>query len=548
MSVTALFDIARSAIMASRTALEVTSNNIANVNTPDYSRQDAILEISSPQMTGVGEIGRGVDVTDIKRQYDQFLETQLSNENSNMGKTSVLSDIYSKLEDSFNEQTGNGLSSSINGLFNAWQGLSTNPGDSAQRNLVLTNSQEFIDKSKEIEKSLTDLNASVDKEVPSVVDNINKLADTIAQLNDQISTTESGSTHQANALRDQRTGALKSLATLVQFNSYEDESGRVNVIVGQRNLVSGKIVHPMQMSKTSDNKDIIMVDSVDITSNINGGQLGGLLTLKNSDQSGIPYALSNLRRTVGSITNEINIIQSSGYGLNQSTTGQDLFNSYPPTVTNVNSTTVTDVSATIIDRTALTYKDYEIRFTDSSTYTIYDVNTQTSASATLSGNVLNVDGINVTFSGAPQAGDVFKLSPTALAITDSGVAITDIEQLAAASAPPGLPGDNKNALKVVELAQLQHPANSAMKDSTFSNFYASFVDAIGGLSKDATDSNTYETNMYNQLSQQRDSVSAVSLDEESMNLIRYQKGYEAAAKLVTTTNDMLDTLLALVRS
>ncbi|MBF0317047.1 MAG: flagellar hook-associated protein FlgK [Nitrospirae bacterium] len=633
MSVTALFDIARSAIMTTRTGLEVTANNIANVNTPDYSRQDAILQISSPLMTHVGELGRGVDVADIKRRYDKFIETQLTYEKSNMGRSAMLDDTYSKLEDALNEQTGVGLGTVITDLFNAWQEIATNPGASAQRNLLLTKATELIDKAKEIEKRLTDLAASVDKEIPSVVDNINKLADTIATLNLKIAESEAGSTHEANNLRDLRTGALKELAELVKFDSFEDEFGRVNVIVGQRNLVSGNIVHPMQGTKTTEGKFKLSVGGIDVTDKVTNGRLGALLELKNSDQSGIPFAISNMRRIVGSITNEVNIIQSTGFGLNStqsdftltnntpaSTTtgaissmsitnfanfvpgdyqikfsasgtydvyrngqlsssgntysgstinvngmdinfstapaandtfyvsakGQDLFNSYSPTVVNFNSTTVTDVSATIFDRGSLTYKEYEIRFTGANTYDLYDIKDKTTVSGTLTAaNTLTVDGIQVAFSATPQSGDVFKLSPIELAIKNSGVAITDIEKVAAASGSPGLPGDNRNALVAVQLAEFKHASTSSLKNSTFSDFYSAFVVTAGGFSRAAKDNNTFEANMFNELTQRRDSVSAVSLDEEAMNIIRFQKGFEAAARLVSVTDEMLKVLVNL---
>ncbi|MBF0343041.1 MAG: flagellar hook-associated protein FlgK [Nitrospirae bacterium] len=633
MSVAALFDIARSAVTTSRTALEVTGNNIANVNSPNYSRQDAILEIASPIMTSHGELGRGVNIADIKRRYDKFIEAQLMYEKSNLGKTSVMEDTYSKIEDALNEQTGVGLGTIIADIFNAWQEVSTNPGASAQRNLLLTKATELIDKSTEVEKRLTDLASSINKEIPTTVDKINALADTIAALNGQISESEAGTTHEANNLRDQRTGALKELSELVKFDSFEDESGRVNVIVGQRNLVSGIIVHPMQSNKTVDDKFNVLVGGIDVTDKVTGGRLGGLLEIKNSSQSGLPFAISNLRRIVGSITNEVNIVQSTGFGLNssqsdftitnntpQATTsgaissinisnfanfipgdyqlkfsssstfdlykngqlvssgnsytgsplningmdvnfssapvandtfyfsahGQNLFNSLSPTVLNVNSSTVTDVSAIIYDRSSLTYKEYEIRFTGATTYDLYDVKDKTTVSGTLTtANTLNVDGMEVTFGGSPQSGNVFKLSPIELAIKNSGVAITDTDKVAAASGSPGLPGDNRNALKAVDLAHSQHASTSSLKGSTYSDFYSTFVVTAGGFSKTAKDNNTFESNMYNELTQRRNSVSAVSLDEEAMNIIRYQKGFEAAARLVSVTDEMLKVLVNL---
>ncbi|MBI5408124.1 MAG: hypothetical protein HZA14_02010 [Nitrospirae bacterium] len=127
MSIFGLFDIGKSAIFASQTALNVVSNNIANVNTPGYSRQEVVLQIASPIEVRGDFLGRGVQTADIRRHYDKFLHLQIIGQNQSYGRSFALDQGLSQVEQVFNEARSLGLSNSLDAFFNAWQKVSTNP-------------------------------------------------------------------------------------------------------------------------------------------------------------------------------------------------------------------------------------------------------------------------------------------------------------------------------------------------------------------------------------------------------------------------------------
>ncbi|MBF0566953.1 MAG: flagellar hook-associated protein FlgK [Nitrospirae bacterium] len=644
MSLSGVFDIASSALAVNQAALDVTGNNMANVNTPDYSRQEVILKVANPASTTLGVMGRGVAVAQIKRDTDTFLGNQLQLERSNQGKATVLNETYSNVEEAFNEQKGFGMGTSVTDFFNSWQEVSTSPSTPEQRSSLITNGQLLMSKAQSTEKTLSDLSISIKQETPGILTQINNLADTISALNDKISGVEAGSTQKANDYRDQRDGALNSLAQLVNFQSYEDTSGRTTVVVGQRNLVGSPFVHPLSMVPHPDGSMSITMDNMDITNNIQGGQLEGLINLNNSNQTGVPAALSDLRRVVGSITNETNIIQSTGFGLNSqpsdfsikdntpvtSTTGnitstsitnfqnfkpgdytihftspntynifrngqsfgsdvsvslgqpvssnvsftspainfdgmnvsfgvqpqtddtyyvaaegKNFFNPLTPSVSSSSNSPATP-SVSIFDKTALTYKEYTATFTGPNTYQLTDIKTNTTTTGTLNGNnSILVDGMEVHFSGTPNVGNTFNISPIQNAISPplAGVTITKTDDVAAAGSPAASPGDNTNALVLNNLDQRQHAANSSMSGTSSSQYYDNLVSTVGSLASNAKTSNDFENSVIADLQQRQSAVSGVNLDEEAVNMLKYQKGYQAAAQLINVANTLLDTLI-----
>ncbi|MBF0517434.1 MAG: flagellar hook-associated protein FlgK [Nitrospirae bacterium] len=544
MGLSALMNVAASALSTMSQALTITGNNISNVNTPGYETQNAILEVNNPNTAIMGASGTGVKLAYVQRQYDSFTQAQMLLEEQNSGKQNVLQGTYSQVENAINDQTGTGLSASITSFFNAWQSLSTNPETPEQRTVVISDGQNIITQAQQIESQFNNISDSIDKSVPDTIKQINNLASQISNYNTSIALTQAGTSQEANDLIDKRQAALTQLAGLVNFSTLDDKSGAVTVIVGDRNLVGvGNIVNPITMQKLTDGKIQINIDGINETSQITGGKLGADLQLKNNAQSGLPAALAGLRTTIAAITNMVNSVQTKGYDLNGKA-GSNFFNPLNVTALNENSSTASVASAIITDTSALTYKEYEVRFTGGSNYQLYDIKNNTSTNGTLSGNTLNVDGMQITFAGSPSTGDVFKISPIQTAILNGKVELSDPTQIAAASSPTAIPGGNGNALAMVALSK---QSISVLSDSTISEYYASVVATIGNNAASANDNLTFSKNVLAQLQQQNASVSGVSLDEQAMNLVQYQKSYQAAAQIVNVTSTLLDTLVNLVK-
>lgn len=537
MSLFGLFDIGRSALFASQTGLSVTSNNIANVNTPGYSRQEVVLEIANPVSSGRGFIGRGVTVAGIRRNYDKFIQMQLLGQQQNRGRSYVINSALSEIEGVLNDQDGLGLSQSLQDFFNAWQEVATNPEGLPQRFSLMYKAGQLIDRAKEIEQRITSTLRNIDISIDDTVNKINELSERIAFLNERIVQIESGlNSERALDLRDQRDSLLRDLSDLIDFSYWEDENGAINISTGMRNLVSGISVNRITSVATSQDGRRIILDGIDITGRIQRGQLGGLLAVKGDIESKTLYSL---RRLVASITKEVNLLHNSGYGLDGST-GNDFFTSL--TLSTTDSSPGADItSATISNPSSLTLHEYDITFDSLNNYYVTDRQTGSiiSTGSYVSGNLISFDGIDITITGTINATDKFSVSPLTTAIKNLSLAITDPEKIAASSSLTGLPGDNSNALSIYNLSTF------AINDlgDTFMDYYRGIVTVTGTMSRAASDSLTFDENLLSEIQSRRDSVSAVSLDEEAINLIRFQRSFEAAAKMIKVTDDLLEMVM-----
>jgi flagellar hook-associated protein 1 FlgK len=493
-----LFDIAKSALSASQTALSVTGNNIANVNTPGFSRQEVVLDVS-PAVTVQGHsLGTGVSVSGIKRYYDDFIQSQL-----------------------------------------LWQDLSTDPASQTQRTVLLQKANALVIAARRMEGGITDSLNGINNQVSSIAGNINSIATQIAALNDQIAQTGGNTASgEANNLLDQRDNLMTQLAQLTDFSSYEAGDGSVNISIGMRNLVYGNRTNALSAVKDENGDNNLYLDGIDITSRISTGQLGGLIAARGSIESG---QLKDLRKVVASVVKETNLLHEGGYGLDGST-GNDFFNSLQLSVKNDSSGG--DMTASITDLSQVTLDGYDVTFDSSGNYHVLDKDkgTEVATGAYVSGSPIAFDGIQVSISGTVTATDRFSVSPLTDAISGFGVAVSEAGKIAAAGSASSLPGDNSNALAI---GQLSGNSISDLGGTTFTSFYTGIVSNIGAQSSAASDSLNFDNNLLSQLQDKRDSVSGVSLDEEATNLIKFQRSYEAGAKMIQVTDELLQTLLNL---
>lgn len=539
MSLFGLFDIGRSALLASQTGIAITSNNIANVNTPGYSRQEVILEIANPIASGRGFVGRGVTFAGIRRNYDNFIQMQLLGQQQNRGRSYAINSALSEIEGVLNDQEGLGLSRSLQEFFDAWQEVSVNPEGIPQRYSLIYKTNHLINTAKQIEQRITSTLKNISNLIDNVVRRINEVAERIASLNERIIQIESGlSTEKAFDLRDQRDSMLRELSDLVDFAYREDDNGSITITVGMRNLVSGTSVNRVNPATISDGGKRIILDGIDITGRIQRGQLGGLLAVRGDIES---KTLFSLRRLIASITKEVNLLHNSGYGLD-GTTGNNFFNPLDLSITD-DSPGADITSATVVNPALLTLDEYDITFDSSNNYYVTDRQTGSvvATGSYVSGNPINFAGIEITITGTITSIDRFSVSPLTKAIKNLSLAISDPEKIAAASSLSGLPGDNSNALNIYNLSI--NPINDL--GDTFIDYYRDIVAVTGTMSRAASDSLTFDENLLSEVQSRRDSISGVSLDEEAINLIRYQRSFEAAAKMIKVTDELLEMVINL---
>jgi flagellar hook-associated protein 1 FlgK len=540
VSLSGLFDIGKSAIFASQTALNVVSNNIANVNTPGYSRHEAILEVANPVQIKGNYIGRGVGNVDIRRHYDNFIHLQIIGQNQSYGRSFALERGLSHIEQIFNEAKNLGLGNSLKDYFNAWQDLANNPEAQPQRTVLLQKANALVQTAKQMEEDTLDTLKEINNDIGNVVNDINSLTSNIAVLNEKISQLEAGlSTDDASYFRDQRDSSLNDLAELMDYTWYEDNSGRVEILAGGESLVNLQGSTSLSTEIDIDGHRNIYARGRDITSVFQEGQLGGFIDVRSDIETN---SLHDLRKLIASISNETNILHRTGYGLDGSTSNDffdalQIYSSDDSAAGYVSSATVSDVAA-------LTLDEYDINFVDAANYEVY--NHQTGALVTsgayTAGNTISFEGIDVVIDGAPAADDTFLISPLSEVITNFDVALTDTQKIAAASSNLNLPGDNTKALEMVQLSQ---DDVTELSNATFEGYYNGIVSDIGIMSKAASDSLTYDDNLRFELEKKRDEVSGVSLDEEAANLIRYQRMYEAGAKIIKITDELMEMIINL---
>lgn len=542
MSLSGIYNIGESALIASQTALAVTSNNIANVNTPGYSEEAVTLSAANPVATGAGSIGSGVTATGVTRSYDSFLQTQLLDQQQNQSQSSALNQAWGQVQQVLNDSQNTGLSGPLNDFFNAWSSVAASPDSSAARITLLQSADALVSAASTIGSSITNTINSANTAITNDVSQVNTLASDIASLNGQI-IQQGGDTSgtQACILEDQRDADLTALAKLTSFSSYQDSNGSINITVGMSNLVSGTQTNTMSTTQGANGNQAVILNGTDITSSIQGGDIGGQIASVNGIQSN---TLTSLQTLITSLTLQVNNLQSSGFGLDGST-GNDFFNA--PQLTTLNNSTNANITAVVSDEANLTANAYNFTFSDGD-YSVYNQQTGalvTGPTAYTAGTPIDLSasiGMTVTIPvGAPAAGS-FTISPLNTAISNFGVALTDPNQVAAASTAAGVPGDNGIANQI---SQLTGASISALGNNTFSEYYSGIVATVGSQNESASNSLTFDNNLLSSLQNQSASVSGVSLDTEATNLLLEQRAYEAASQVVKAADELVQTLLSM---
>lgn len=547
-SIFGIFNISRLALFAQQRAISVVSHNIANVNTPGYSRQEAVLETTAPANDRPGQVGTGVQVAAIRQVVDRFVEAQITAEQSNLGRFDVERSTLSRVEASFNDAQGTGIHQALTDFFAAVHDLANNPQGRAERVALLARAETLAQRVNTTDGQVRQVLTDLDAEIAGTLTDINALASQIADLNQQISRAEMGG-QRANDLRDARTQALNQLAKHIDIRTFENESGQVTVMVGGgRPLVEGNQALTLRGVADPDNAGFLNVEldpgtgtTVDLTSSIANGRLKGLLNLRDVV---IPGYLNQLDQLAAALINEVNQQHRLGFGLDGST-GNDFFAPLAPTAdaSSTNTGTAT-VSVAVASPASLTFAAYQLSFSGGS-YTIRNLESgATTTGAYSDPTTVTFEGLSVSISGAPADGDAFAVSAHRGSARSMAVALADPDAVAAAASAAGVPGDNGNA---VLLARLQDRAVAALDGSTLQGFYSGLIGEVGSDAQSAQRNLQAQEIIGQQLDQMRGAVSGVSLDEEMTRLIMYQRAFEASARLITVADELLQAILEIKR-
>jgi flagellar hook-associated protein 1 len=461
MSLNSILQIGSSAASAYQTAINVTSENISNVNTPGYSRQTAVLE-TAPQSTSSGgmSLGNGVSVVSVQRSYDAALQKELVNAQTSQGYDTTQSTALQAIQPAFNEVSTDGLGAAIDSFFNSWQDLTSNPTGTAERQAVLSSAQNLVDNFNSVSKNLSSAITSQNTSLVTLTADINQNLTSIAQLNSQIKVI-GASGGNTNELKDQRDLAIQNLSQQVGVTCTENSDGTtdVNYADGGAALVTGAQAGAFSLTTNAATGlyDVNLTPAGSTSAAAAApvsGTLGATLELRDTIIPGYQSQVDALATTIAS---KVNTQQQAGYDLN-GTAGIALFS--PAT-----------------------------------------------------------------------GGATIAVNP----------AITSTSQIAASSSASST-GDSSNALTIADLAN----DTATMSGQTFSGYYNSLVAKVGQDVKTSGNKVTQDQTYSNQLSSLRESNSGVSLDEELVNLTKYQQSYQASAKVISAAVSMMDTVLSLI--
>ncbi|MGB4303377.1 MAG: flagellar hook-associated protein FlgK, partial [Syntrophomonadaceae bacterium] len=341
MSIFMGLEIGKRSIMTHQTALSVTGHNIANANTVGYTRQSPTLVTTRPHYTpnltsnsGIGQLGTGVEVAYLERLRDAFLDGQIRNENKTTGYWSAIQDTLAKIEVILNEPSNDGLRTVMDQFWESWQDLSAHPESESVRAVVAQRGAALADAFNHTYQQLTELREDVNAFVRVKVDEINSIAQQMADLNQQIlSITIAGK--QPNDLLDKRDLLIDELSRIADVTVNHDHNGMVSVQLGGRPLVQGKDF--AVMDTVTDKRGMHQVVWADTKTavNVNGGELRGLLDARGAtelDKSPSVYAeiipnmiedLNQLAKTIILRTNEIH---RGGFSLNNQSAFPDGMN------------------------------------------------------------------------------------------------------------------------------------------------------------------------------------------------------------------------------
>ncbi len=279
MSVAAILNIAQSGIFASQTAIQVVSNNVANVNTPGYSEEEAVLAEAMPTPSPIGLLGNGVTVQQVKSYLDQNLQNAITKQNSSVQEQQVCEQYLTQIQSVFNESNSQ-LSTNMTTFFNDWNSLSTDPTNTADKQTIASDGQTLCTTFNTMYNDLVNLQSDLNGSVNTQIDDINIATSKIASLNQLIAQGQTG-TSQANEYIDQRNQLLQQLSGYMNISYYTDSNNVVDVLTSQgTSLVDG--IKSYQLTKEQD--PTTGMTSVgwqgpsggaqDITGQIQGGSLG----------------------------------------------------------------------------------------------------------------------------------------------------------------------------------------------------------------------------------------------------------------------------------
>jgi flagellar hook-associated protein 1 FlgK len=509
-------EVSKRALFAQQTALQTTGHNIANANTKGYSRQVVNLVASQPmEAVGMqrsntpGQIGTGVEFDYIKRIREGFLDHQFYNENKGLGEWTVRKDTLEKLEAIVNEPSDTGIRQVIENFWNAWQVLSKEPENLTARAALKESALALTDSFNHTSKQLKDLSKDLTENIEVKVTETNSILSQIASLNEEIYRIE-GLGNDANDLRDQRDLLTDQLSKIINIDVTESSSG-YTIRMGGLELVTGNTVSTALTSTQ-------LASSV-TSGDLNSGEIYGMYVARDTYVASHQFQMDSMVEAL--VQGDVEVTLKAGAVI--------------PDGTTLNGVTYT---GSVAARTLAA----------DTTVTVQGIN--------------GMHALGYTLDDPPQSGLPFftlKAGHTefnAESLTVSQDVVNKVSNIAASARVYDdggtikvVKGNNDIALLIAGFRTKKFDFNPAangtpiLTNGTFDEFHRALVGQLGVQTQEASRQATNQELLVEQVDSRRQSVSGVSLDEEMANMIKFQHSYNAAARVMTTFDQVLDKII-----
>ena len=303
-----ILSIARSAIHAHQTAIQVASNNVANAETPGYTRQRAELVPSYPVRTPIAVLGSGVRVADVGQIRDTLLDASFRRESTQAAGHGLHRDLLGQLEGVFGEPSDAGFASTLDAFWGGWSDLANAPTNDAAREVVKQRGGQVAMALNGFSRRLDELSADTGLRLGESVARLNAYATQVAQLNTQIVSLEVGGTT-AGGLRDARNTILDAMATLADVQVHESATGGVAVTVQGQTIVDGSAARALAHSGSPPSVRVTFAGSTERLPAL-GGELGAMLEVLNVD---VPATRTRLDELAGGVVSAVNAAHRAGW-------------------------------------------------------------------------------------------------------------------------------------------------------------------------------------------------------------------------------------------
>lgn len=515
-------ELSRRALESQQVALNTTGHNISNSNTQGYTRQIANLTATTPQsilaMSRNVSLGTGVTLDTITRARDAFVDLQFRSETSKQQYWEAKQDNLTQVEEVLNEPSDNSLSSDMDQFWTAWSDLSKDPENAGARSVVSERAQQLTDSFHNIAQQASDIKDNTDVSIKVQINQINTYGQQIKDLNDQIKRAEVAR-DSPNDLRDKRDSLVDDLSKIVNVRVVETKDptftdrnvSNYKVIIGNENSTSNNILvddstlNSLNATPTADSNGLFGIAWSDGTTPLDlGTKLGTLSADLETRNTDIPNFVAQLDTLAQGIADSVNVLHRTGQGLT--------------------AETQTDTSGAPIGI------DF---FTDGTTSTSPYITPPTLPKVTAANISLNFeiekDVDRIATGTIPTDG-------TKTVTVGDGTVAQGISSLSS----------GWNALKSqIAAGKFGTIGQNPVPASSLSDLYDANVAQLGVEVQQATRMKAGEDVLITNVTNKRESLSGVSLDEEMTNLVKYQKSYSAAARMVTMMDDMLSTLMSM---